>query len=117
MIYAQINEENICTVISDMGKVEVSDKHLIPIEVYDTSLIGKKYNKGAWKVVPQPEPQPSQLDRIEESSTTVNNNSLILMEAMAEQYEQGLTNRLNDMEVQATIYEAVLELNKGGAAV
>lgn len=60
---------------------------------------------------------PTQLDRIEENSTTVNNNSLILMEAMAEQYEQGLTNRLNDMDVQATIYEAVLELNKGGAAV
>ena len=64
-----------------------------------------------------PDYVPSQLDRIEENSTTVNNNSLILMEAMAEQYEQGLTNRLNDMEVQATIYEAVLELNKGGAAV
>ena len=67
MIYAQINEENICTVISDMGEVEVSDKHLIPIETYDTSLLGKKYNNGVWEDMPQPEPQPSQLDRIEES--------------------------------------------------
>lgn len=70
MIYAQINEENICTVISDMGEVEVSDKHLIPIETYDTSLLGKKYNNGVWEDMPQPEPQPSQLDRIEESLKT-----------------------------------------------
>ena len=42
MIYAQINEENICIVISDMGEVEVSDKHLIPIEVYDKeSMLNK----------------------------------------------------------------------------
>ena len=58
MIYAQINEENICIVISDMGEVEVSDKHLIPIEVYDTSLLGKKYNNGVWEDMTQPEPEP-----------------------------------------------------------
>ena len=54
--------------------------------------------------IPEPfEPQPTQLDRIEEQQ-------LILMEAQAEQYEQNLENRLNDMEVQATMYEAILAL-------
>lgn len=53
---------------------------------------------------PDPTPtEPTQLDRIEEQQ-------LILMEAQAEQYEQGLENRLNDMEVQATMYEAILAL-------
>ena len=36
--------------------------------------------------------------------------SLIIMEAIADQYEQGLANRLDDMEVQATIYETILEM-------
>lgn len=46
---------------------------------------------------------PTQSDRIEESQ-------LIIMEAIADQYEQGLANRLDDMEVQATIYETLLEM-------
>lgn len=49
------------------------------------------------------EPEPTQLDRIEEQQ-------LIIMTAQADQYEQNLENRLNDMEVQATMYEAILEL-------
>ena len=52
------------------------------------------------------EPQPTQADRIEE-------NQLILMEAMATQYEESLENRLNDQEVQATIYETLLEMQGG----
>ena len=63
-----------------------------------------KYVKPEDIEVPEPlPPQPTQLDRIEEQQ-------LILMEAQAEQYEQGLENRLNDMEVQATMYEAILAL-------
>lgn len=53
------------------------------------------------------EEQPAQLDNIEESQ-------LIIMEAMADQYEQQQEDNLVNMEVQATIYEAILEL--GGNA-
>lgn len=49
------------------------------------------------------EPEPTQLDIIQEQQ-------LIIMTAQADQYEQNLENRLNDMEVQATLYEAILEL-------
>lgn len=45
----------------------------------------------------------TQTDRIEESQ-------LVIMEAIADQYEQGLANRLDDQEVQATIFETILEL-------
>lgn len=60
---------------------------------------------------------PTPAERIEEAVDAENKNSLIIMEAIADQYEQNLNNRLNDMEVQATIYEAVLALGEGGAAV
>lgn len=49
------------------------------------------------------ESEPTQLDIIQEQQ-------LIIMTAQADQYEQNLENRLNDMEVQATLYEAILEL-------
>ena len=52
------------------------------------------------------EPTPTQLDTITETQ-------LIIMEAMAEQYEESLERELTNMEVQATIYEAILEM--GGA--
>lgn len=52
-------------------------------------------------------PEPTQADRIEESQ-------LVIMEAMAEQYEQHQAERLTDMEVQATTYEAILALQEGG---
>lgn len=54
MIYAQINDENICTVISDMGSVEVSNPQLIKIDTFDITLLGKRYNNGVWEIVPTP---------------------------------------------------------------
>ena len=52
---------------------------------------------------PTPEPQPTQLDTIEE-------NQLIIMEAMADQYEQSVETELTNMEVMATIYEQLLAM-------
>ena len=65
MIYAEINNENICYAISDMGNIAVEKPTLIELNTFDTSIVGKKYNNGVWEEVPQPEPEPSQLDRIE----------------------------------------------------
>lgn len=56
---------------------------------------------------------PTQLDKIEEQVYSNNDSSLIIMEAMADQYEQTEEYRLNDMEVQATIFESVLALSEG----
>lgn len=52
---------------------------------------------------PMPEPQPTQLDTIEE-------NQIIIMEAMADQYEQSVETELTNMEVMATIYEQLLAM-------
>ena len=50
-----------------------------------------------------PKPQPTQLDNIEEGQ-------LIIMEAMADQYEQSVETELTNMEVMATIYEQLLAM-------
>ena len=54
----------------------------------------------------EPVRTPTQLDNIEATQLTI-------MTAMAEQYEESLERELTNMEVQATIYEAILEM--GGA--
>ena len=62
--YAQIDENNICIAVSYLsGKVTADN--MLRLETYDTSLLGKKYNNGVWEEVPKPEPEPTQLDRIE----------------------------------------------------
>lgn len=49
------------------------------------------------------EQPPSKLDMIEESQ-------LVIMEAIAEQYEENEARYIDQLEVQATIYETILEL-------
>lgn len=56
--YAQINEENICHAVSDLSG-EVIANNMIPLESYDISLLGKRYENGEWIEVPQPEEQPA----------------------------------------------------------
>lgn len=90
MIYAQINEENICTVISDMGEVEVSDKHLIPIETYDTSLLGKKYNNGVWEEVYKTEPEEPQPTNAEILAEVKKSKQDIIDEYTMELINQGV---------------------------
>ena len=103
MFYAQIDVKGVCTGIAELsGKVEVPE--LIELDSYDLSLLGKKYAAGEWIELPpkpEPVPEPTQTDRIEEQN-------LNIMTAMAEMYEEAQANRLDDMEVQATIYEAIL---------
>lgn len=114
--YAHINKDNICIgVIATPSKL--NKDYLIQINEYDIGLCNKKYNNGEWEEVPQPEPEPTQLDKIEEQVYSNNDSNLIIMEAMADQYEQTEQYRLNDMEVQATIFESVLALSEGGTTV
>lgn len=127
--YASLNAENICTGVSQLKNDTVLE-NAVALDSYDTSVLGKKYINGVWEEVraeepeipeepeiseepeipPEPEipedPKPTQLDNIEATQLTI-------MTAMAEQYEESLERELINMEVQATIYEAILEL--GGA--
>lgn len=57
-IYAEINENNVCCAVSELSG-EVDKPTMIPLEVYDDSLLGKKYVDGVWEEVPQePTPEP-----------------------------------------------------------
>lgn len=67
MIYAQINEENICVGVSQLSG-EVDSPLLIPIAEFDSSVIGKKYNNGVWEEVepePVPEPEPTEQELVQ----------------------------------------------------
>ena len=103
--YAIINiETGIIEGISNLtGEVNKPDMILI---TDDFDITNKKYINGEWvEYTPEslPPTKPTQLDEIQEQQ-------IIIMTAQADQYEQNLENRLNDMEVQATLYEAILSL-------
>lgn len=105
-VYAQINEDNICIAVSQLSGL-VDLPNMIKLDSYNLNVLGRKYNNGVWEEVPQPEPKS------EPTTSDLAENQLTIMEAMAEQYEQNLDNRINDMEVQATIYETILALGEG----
>lgn len=54
MIYAQLNEENICIGISQLSG-KVAAENMIELASYDTSILGKKYVVGKWEDVEHPE--------------------------------------------------------------
>lgn len=70
--YAEINEQNICIGLTESGlsPEEVTDARFIPIDSIDESLLLATYHPdtGEWTQAeqpPAPEPEPTQLDRIE----------------------------------------------------
>ena len=65
-IYAELDENNICKAVSQLsGKVDKPT--MIPLEIYDVSLLGKKYNNGEWLEMPvEPfEPEPTEQELIQ----------------------------------------------------
>lgn len=67
-IYAELDENNICKAVSDLSGEVIADT-MIPLETYDTSLLGMKYVEGVWEEVPQeptqePEEEPSIYDEM-----------------------------------------------------
>lgn len=54
MFYAQINEENVVTGVSQL-KGEVSQDNMIPILSYDTDLLGKIWNGVSFSDAPEPD--------------------------------------------------------------
>lgn len=111
MIYAQLDENNICIGVCNLSREICNDK-MIELSSYDISVVGRKYENSEWsneviEVIPEPEPQPT--------NSVIAQTQLTMMEAMADQYEQNLQNQLTNMEVQATIYETLLE--QGGTTI
>ena len=93
--YAELDENNICKAVSDLSGEVIKDT-MIPLETYDTSLLGMKYVDGVWEEVPQeptPEPEPTQLDRIESAVNDIAKNNTSYAE-MASAIAEGV----NDIE-------------------
>ena len=69
-IYAELDENNICKAVSELSGEVIKDT-MIPLETYDTSLLGKRYDNGEWVEVPvePPETEPTQLDVIEANTS------------------------------------------------
>ena len=79
MVYAQINEDNICVAVSESG-IAISGDDIIELDIFDASILGKKYNNGKWEdihVEPTPT-QPTQLDRIEDNTKYIMGNASAL---------------------------------------
>lgn len=65
-IYAELDENNICCAVSDLSGEVIADT-MIPLETYDTSLLGMKYVDGVWEEVPKeptPTPEPTELEQL-----------------------------------------------------
>lgn len=94
--YAQLNNENICNAVGEYEE-EMNFEHMIQIDSYDISYLGRQYNNGVWEgdaYAPEPvEPQPSQLDRIESAVNDIAKNNTSYAE-MASAIAEGV----NDIE-------------------
>ena len=93
-IYAELDENNICYAVSQLSGGVIADT-MIPLETYDTSLLGKRYEDGEWVEVelPEIEPQETQLDRIESAVNDIAKNNTSYAE-MAQAIAEGV----NDIE-------------------
>lgn len=116
MTYAMVLQNRVIGVLENQETEPSwpSDPSGIPVTAIpcdDTVTLGMIYDPetGTFSkyIPPEPElPEPTQLDKIQTAQLTI-------MAAMADQYEESLEKDLRNMDIQATIYEAILEL--GGA--
>jgi hypothetical protein len=98
--YAQIDQAGICVAVSQLaGAVET--EHMVELNSYDTELLGKRWNRGAWEDVPQldpgPEPEPTEptepVETIDQKLARLEEDNLILMDALATTFEEVLVLR------------------------
>lgn len=92
--YAQINADSICFAVSELsGAVEALD--MIPVDSSDMSLLGKRWTGENWEDVPQPpNPEPSEpVETTEQKLTRLEEQNIILMDALATTFEEVLTLR------------------------
>lgn len=107
--YAQIDDNGYVVCDSRLSGEVIADNMIAITDDFD--LTNKKYVNGEWvdyiPEVIEPEYQPTNAE--------IAQTQLTMMVAMADQYEQNLQNQLTNMEVQATIYETLLE--QGGTTI
>ncbi len=88
MYYAYINEQGICHTVSDT-KLEGMGTKELTVETMD--VLGMKYENGEW-VDAQPDPEPTQLNRIEEQL-----NALTADNVTMEKLNAAITEGVNEV--------------------
>ena len=94
--YADINADGVCYSVLDDADEQETGIYRIQLENCDFSVLGKKYENGVWVEAPKEEPatdptetQPSNTE-IKNLLLEVKEQNLILMESLAEMYEQSV---------------------------
>lgn len=57
MIYAQLDNNNVCIGISQLSG-EIQSENMLQIESYDVTILGKKYENGKWIELSKPPIEP-----------------------------------------------------------
>lgn len=116
MKYAMVLKNRVIDIKESIEKPEyppdVYGNEVTAIECSDDVTVGMIYDTetGTFEEYEPPEPEPPQPTQLDNIETT----QLLIMEAMADQYEQRLETDLMMMDAQATTFEAVLSLSEGG---
>lgn len=63
MIYAQLDNNNVCIGISQLSG-EVQMENMLQIKSYDVTILGKKYEDGKWIEVFKPPVEPTEEELI-----------------------------------------------------
>ncbi|WP_352400936.1 hypothetical protein [Anaerotignum sp.] len=79
--YAQLDANNICVGISQLAGI-IDAENMIAIGSMDGDLIGKRYYKGVWEDVLQPEPTPLPLSPTEQAILQTAINTEYMMSLM-----------------------------------
>lgn len=111
MIYAQLDDNKICTAISDLSE-EVNAENLIALTTYDTFLIGKRWNGETWEAVTPKETAPTVPEEkisLEERLKNLEQGQIATQEAIATMYEDHTKRKLQIDETLATIYETLTD--------
>ena len=113
--YAQINENKICTGISQLSG-EVIQDDMIEISSADSDLLWKKYENGAWSTgtfEPESTAPISEFEELKVKNTALQTDLTNTKLAMAELVEQQLTDKLNNQLALAEVIESIM----GGGTV
>lgn len=101
-IYAQLDKNNTCIGVSSLSG-EVSNASMVRMDTYTVDVLGKRYVDGEWQDVPKEpiSPEPTQDE----------NFNLMMLEAIADSYEQGMKQEEQNLAILdgiASLYEAQL---------
>lgn len=108
MFYAEINENGKCFHITP-NELPLSDTI---IAVKDSSVLGKIWDGEKFVEDPDVTAPVELIDPTQEQLSRIEEQQLVIMEALADQYEEQQEANLINMEVQATIYEELMAMQE-----